>query len=328
MSKNRSETHALGGVPAARDGFSPPRKVPRSGTAAGAVLSVAQRTLCVMALFIIFLVVSCSSPKPVSTQAPLDLVSIFPAANAVPGWSISLKAETYNHDNLFNLVDGQAESFFAYGFEQVAVQRYQDSAENLLNVEIWQFVTPADAYGLFSTARAGTPAAIGNEADSDTGLRLAFWQDSCFVSLNALQPVPDETLRAFAQAISSKLPAGGQRPAIVDRLPQSGLVERSAIFFHEEMSIQMEVWLGGENLLGLSQATDGVVGRYQLGDANVRLMLVQYPSSSQAAKGLQALQGSDINDLVASDTRGNLLGAVFGNLDTAQAKTLLQEALK
>ena len=132
-------------------------------------------------------------------------------------------------------MDGQAESFFAYGFEQVAVQRYQDAQGSLLNVEIWQLATPADAYGLFSTARAGSPAAIGNEADSDPGRRLAFWQERCFVSLNALQPVPDETLQAFAQAISSKLPPGGERPAIVDRLPPSGLVERSAIFFHEEI---------------------------------------------------------------------------------------------
>jgi hypothetical protein len=270
----------------------------------------------------------CTSPKPISTQAPIDLASLFPAADAIPGWSISQKTETYNHDNLFNLVDGQAESFFAYGFEKVAVQRYKDALGNLLNVEIWQLATPADAYGLFSTARAGNPAAIGNEADSDPGRRLAFWQDRSFVSLNALQPIPDETLQAFAQAISNKLPAGGQRPAIVDWLPQSGLVERSAIFFHEEMSIQMEVWLGGGNILGLSQTTNGVVGRYQLGDGNVRLMLVEYPAASQAASGLKALQAGNLSNLAASDTRGNLLGAVFGKLDAAQAKSLLQEALK
>ncbi len=101
------------------------------------------------------------------------------------------------------------------------------SAGTLLNVEIWQLATPADAYGLFSAGRTGAPAVIGNEGDSDPGRRLAFWQDRYFVSLNAAQPVPDETLQAFAQAISGRLPAGGERPALVDRLPGSGLVERS-----------------------------------------------------------------------------------------------------
>jgi hypothetical protein len=271
---------------------------------------------------------ACTTPKPEPTQASPGLASLFPAGNAIPGWDISQQIETYNRDNLFNLVDGQAESFFAYGFEKVAVQRYKDGAGTLLNVEIWQLAAPADAYGLFSLGRTGTPAAIGNEGDSDPGRRLAFWQDRYFVSLNALQPVPDETLQAFARAIASKLPAGGVRPALVDRLPKPDLAGQAVIFFHEEMSIQMEVWLGGENILGLSQETNGVVGRYQMGNTTVRLVLVEYPSSGQATKGLKALQSGSVADLVASDTRGKLLGAVFGKVEASQARALLQEALK
>jgi hypothetical protein len=285
-------------------------------------------SLWVIALFLSLLMPGCTTPKPTATQIPIDLTGVFPAANAIPGWDISQEVETYNRDNLFNLVDGQAESFFAYGFEQVAVQRYQNSAGTLLNAEIWELATPADAYGLFSAGRTGTPVAIGDEGDSDPGRRLAFWQNRTFVSLDAAQPVPDETLQAFAQAIAGALPTGGERPVLVDRLPRSGLVDQSYIFFHEEMSIQMEVWLGGENILGLSQETNGVVGRYKLGNNPARLMLIEYPASSQAAKGLKALQGGSISDLVASEARDKLLGAVFGKVDTAQAQTLLQEALK
>ena len=142
-------------------------------------------------------------------------------------------------------------------------------------------------------------AAIGNEGDSDPGRRLAFWQNRYFVSLNAAQPVPDETLQAFAQAIVGRLPAGGARPALVDRLPSQDWSRQALIFFHEEMSIQMEVWLGGENMLGLSQETNGVVGRYELGQTTARLMLVEYPASGQAAKGLKALQNSTVTDVLA-----------------------------
>ena len=287
-----------------------------------------RRLLWGLALVLSLLVSGCMSPKPTPTSPALDPNGLFPAATIIPGWEISQKLTTYNRDNLFNLVDGQAESFFAYGFEQVAVQRYQDRAGILMNVEIWQLATSADAYGLFSAGRTGGPATMGNEADSDPGRRLAFWQDRCFVNLNAAQPVPDATLQAFAQAISGKLPSGGQRPALIDRLPGSGLVERSAIFFHEEMSVQMEVWLGGNNILGLSQATNGVLGRYQLGDLTVRLVLVEYPTPGQSAKGLKALQSGSLTDLVASGAHGALLAAVFGKVDLAQAQALLQEALK
>ena len=291
------------------------------------ILPVASRPFfCGVAVML--LLYGCTAPKPVTTQAPPNLADIFPAANALPGWQISQKVETYNHDDLFNLVDGQADSFFAYGFEQVGVQRYQDETGILMNVEIWQLATPADAYGLFSTSRSGSPAGIGNEGDLDPGRRLAFWQNRYFVSLEALKPVPDETLQAFARAIAGRLATGGERPAIVDRLPLSGLVGRSTIFFHEELSIQMEVWLGGENILGLSQETNGVLGRYQMEGGIVRLMLVEYPASSQAAKGLKALQTGSVADLVASNVQGNLLGAVFGKGNPAQVQALLQEALK
>ncbi len=283
----------------------------------------------VLAFFAIqILLFGCTTAKPAATPAPLDLASVFPAGNVIPGWEISQKVETYNHENLFNLVDGQADSFFAYGFEQVAVQRYQDSAGILMNVEIWQLATPADAYGLFTTGRSGSPVKIGNEGDSDPGRRLAFWQNHYFVNLGAVQPVPDETLQAFGRAIASSLPTGGKRPAIVDRLPQSGSCERTTIFFHEEMSIQMEVWLGGTNILGLSQKSNGAVCSYQLGDETVRFMLVEYPDSGQADMGLKALQSGSVAGLVAAEVHDKLLAAVFGKVSTAQAQALLQATLK
>jgi hypothetical protein len=286
------------------------------------------QTLWAVALFVSLLIASCTPLKTPANQAPLDLIRVFPAANTIPGWEVSQKGETYQHDNLFNLVDGQADSFFAYGFEQVAVQRYQNEAGVLLNVEIWQLATDADAYGLFSAGRSGSPVAIGNMGDADPGRRLAFWQNRYFVSLNASQPVPDETLQAFGRSIAAALPAGGTPPAIVDQLPKTGLVEPGPIFFHEELSIQMEVWLGGENLLGLSQETNGVVGQYKAGESTARLMLIEYPTSSQAADGLKALQSSSVTGLAASDANGSRLGAVFGKVELAQAQTLLQEALK
>jgi hypothetical protein len=57
-------------------------------------------------------------------------------------------------------------------------------------------------------------------------------------------------------------------------------------------------------------------------------MLIEYPTSSQAGRGLKALQGGSISDLAAADAQGSLLGAVIGKVDAAQARMLLQEALK
>ncbi len=260
---------------------------------------------------------------------PAALTDAFPDADAFPGWTPVGGVETFERENLYDLVDGQAESFFAYGFERVAVRNYESAEGAVLVVEVWQLATPADAYGLFTASIAGQPVAVGlaNDGDADPGRRLAFWQGRYYVRVRARQELDDASLRSLAEAISGALPSGGERPALVGRLPSQGLVERSVIFFHEEISIQDELWLGGGNLLGLGPETDGVLARYDAGDGVARLLLVQYPDAEGAAAGLGALEGGQIGGLVAASARDNLLGAVFGDLDSVTAGSLLAEAL-
>ncbi len=279
------------------------------------------------ALGLILILAACQSAQSPTPTAP-RLDTFLPADSSISGWDAPDAVLTYGKDNLFNLVDGQADAFFAYGFEQVAVRRYRNAAGARLNVEIWQLANPADAYGLFHSGMAGQPASIGVEGDSDPGRRLSFWQQRYFVSVTATEAIPDETLWTFAKEIAKRLPSGGEPPAIVKRLPAEGLVEGSALFFHEEISIQMEIWLGGENILGLSQNTNGMVARYAWGDQKARLLLIEYPNADNAAQGLKALRGSEIKDMAASEANSTLLAAVIGKVDADKAQTLLKEALQ
>jgi hypothetical protein len=255
-------------------------------------------------------------------------VNVFPGADAVPGWTPVDEVEVFDAENIYDLVDGQAEAFFAYGFEQVMVRGYENKDGAVLNVEVWQLASPSDAFGLFTAGISGIPTDVGNDGDADPGRRLAWWQDRYYVHVRARQEVSDGDLRGFAEAVAAALPEGGERPALMGRLPTDRLVERSALFFHEEISVQNEVWLGGENLLGLGPEVAGVLARYDVGGVAVRLLLVEYPSAELASSGLAALEGGQVGGLVAADVRDTLLGAVFGEADTAAVNTLLAEALR
>jgi hypothetical protein len=259
--------------------------------------------------------------------ATTDLNKVFPSAAAFPGWSVFEGPISYTHDHLFDLVDGQSEAFFAYGFEQVTVQRYQNAGGVRLEIQVWQVGTPADAYGLFTTSRAGTPAAVGNDGDTDPGQRIIFWQSHFYVQMFADQPIPEAELSGFARAVSAALPSGGERPALVKRLPAGGASAKGPIFFHKEISFQDEIWLGAENILKLSQATNGVLGRYDLGGAEARLLLIEYPTAAEAAAGLAALQAANVTDLAASAAQNQLLGAVVGKVDPAAASDLLKKGM-
>jgi hypothetical protein len=256
------------------------------------------------------------------------LTETFPAAGDVPGWTPEGDPQTFDEETLFDLVNGQAEAFFAYGFQRVATRRYIGAGEATLHVEVWQLATPADAYGLFSANVAGTPVeGIGAGGDADAGRRLAFWQDRYFVNVRALQTVAHADLESIAHSIGAALPAGGEPPALVDRLPPDGLMDRSPRFFHQEISIQDVVWLGGENVLGLGPETDGVLARYEQRGAIAWLMLVDYPEPAGATAARTALSGAGVDDLVAIKVDHARLGAVFGQIDAEAAGELLARAL-
>jgi hypothetical protein len=274
-------------------------------------------------LFIALLLAACGKEE---AAPPGD---VFPGSDAFPGWTAAGEMAVFDRENIYDLVNGQADAFFVYGFEQVAVRNYENAEGVMLGVEVWQLATVADAYGLFTVSTSGSPVAIGNanDGDADLGRRLAFWQDRYYVYVRARQEVPDADLRGFAEAVSAALPSGGEPPALVGRLPADGRAGRRAVFFHEEISIQDALWLGGENVLGLGPETDGVLARYQVGGGAAWLLLVQYPETRAASGGLIALEDGQFEGLVVADARDSLLGAVFGQVDEAAASELLQRAL-
>jgi len=303
-------------------------------------MNSALKILFFFSLVILFLATGCvptSTPPPPTpttipepTQAaqftPLD--GFFPAASAIPGWEAQDSLHTFTRDNLYDFVDGQSDSFFVYGFEQVSVQRYTNPQGQILNVELWQAANPADAFGIFQLNRSAQAAPFGNQGTTAPGRRITFWQNRYYVHLNAPQSLPPAELEAFAQAVTARLPTGGQPPAILQRFPKENLSGEGTRFFHEELSIQDDLYLGGENALGLSPSTDGVLAHYTLNGKNVRLLLVAYPSAEQAATGLKALKAAGLDGLLVSAAKNTLLGAVFGEVDPEAAQKLLDEAMQ
>jgi len=279
-------------------------------------------------LWIILLAASCGQKAtPPPTTDSVALRDVFPDTDIIPGWTRDGDTETYTSNTLYDLVNGQADAFYAYNFEQVAVQSYA-GADNVLRIEIWQLATPADAYGLFTRNRTGEPADVGNEGDTDPGRRLAFWQDRYYAQVRGRQSLADATLRAFAEAVVGALPSGGETPALMHKLPPDGLLPHRAIFFRQELSIQDEIWLGGENILGLTAETEGVLAHYTLNDVRALLLMVQYPNADAASAGLAALNAAQVDNMLVVDTNNALLAAIFGDVDSSTAADLLAAALK
>ncbi|MGD8623500.1 MAG: hypothetical protein PVF47_05745 [Anaerolineae bacterium] len=275
-----------------------------------------------LVLLLALLLAACGSRTP----APADLL---PGEDDLPAWTPAGETRVYDRESLYDLVDGQADFYFAYGFEQVAARHYANADGNILDVQVWQLAGPEDAYGLFTGSRGGTALALGDGGDADPGRRVIFWQDRYYVQIFARQAVPEGDLVEVGRWISGALPVapGAGRPALVSGLPGEGLVAESVLFFHEEISFQDTLWLGGQNLLGLGPETDGVLARYELGGTPAWLLLIRYPEAGAAGSARQALEGGSVEGLVAAGTRDDLLAAIWGQVEEGAARELLASAL-
>jgi hypothetical protein len=275
--------------------------------------------------------------RPTPTSAAMFLISVMiglaacstaPAVLtdfAVPGWSPLGDTRSFDEETLFDYANGGSEFFFQYGFEQMTVRRYGHASGAEMTAETWRLATSDDAYGLFSQSGVETPIRIENvpNAALDTGSLLCFWQDRYYVLLRATQTVPDDDLVAFARAISSTLPPGGSPPALVAMMPADPRPEGAIVFFREEMVIQDSLYLGGENVLGLSQQTRAVLARYPIGEETIKVILVEYPDAASATSASEALQAGGVDALRESRVTSTYLYAAFGNASRAEAEALL-----
>jgi hypothetical protein len=157
----------------------------------------------------------------------------------------------------------------------------------------------------------------------DSGSLLCFWQDRYYVLLRAMQTVPDDDLLAFAKSISSRLPPGGAPPALLALMPVDPKPEGPLVFFRQEMVIQDSLFLGGQNVLGLSPQTRAVLARYRVGEETVKVILVEYPDAAAAQSAGEALQTAGVKGLLASRVKSNYLSAAFGDAGEAEAEALL-----
>jgi hypothetical protein len=265
----------------------------------------------------------CGAPAD-KGPAPEDLL---PASGAVAGWERSGEMGVYVPDDLFDYMDGQAELFFVYGFERLAVQEYQRGDEGPIIVEVYQVASPADAYGLFSFYATGQPMDLGAGGSAEPGRLVSFWQGRFYARVFAYGEAEQESLSALARQVAVGMPEGGRLPELVTRLPQENLVPGSARFFHQKLSLDNLLWLGEENILNLSEQTDAALAVYAYGDAQGQLLVVEYADATTAEAAHAALEGSGLENLSATSQSARYLVAVFEAPDQAIAQELLQKAL-
>ncbi len=184
----------------------------------------------------------------------------------VPGWSQEGAARQYASDNLFEYMDGNAEAYLLYGFQQMQGVTCK-SGDNTIIIDVSEMNDADAAYGIFSAnrdpARPIEKIGMGGQIMSRRGV---FAKGSDYIEL-AANPDRDHTpaLRAFVTAMEQRITGQSTPP------------EALSWFVPDKLA---SVRLIPESVLGIRLLKRGYVAQYDQGKAF--LVLEQSPESAAA----------------------------------------------
>lgn len=211
---------------------------------------------------------------------PRDLL---PTPDGLKGWTLQGEPISYRGENLIDYINGGAELYFEYGFQEVWAQEYVHTSGATLTVEIYELDRSENAFGVYSFDTHGEHPPIGQEATYGFGL-LRFWKGRFFCRLLSLseQEGIREVLLTLGKRITEKIPEDGRRPEILAHLPATKATPESVRYFHKQIALSNVYYLSDENLLNLGTETEAIFFEYQLPPQPAKVLLVRYPQKADA----------------------------------------------
>ena len=198
--------------------------------------------------------------------APLAPAADVANCSLVAGWQQAGAMRHFNADNLYEYMDGNAESYLAYGFTQMQGVTCK-SGENTLVIDISEMVDADAAYGIFSGNRdPAHPLEKIGMGGQILPRRGTFAKGNYYVEISAT-PDPDYTpaITAFIAGMEKLLEGRSTPPDALAWFPPEKLVSARLI---------------PESVLGVRLLKRGYVAIYDQGKA--LLVLETSPQSAAA----------------------------------------------
>ncbi len=207
------------------------------------------------------------------------------------GWRQDGRAQFYKKDSLFGYIDGGAEIFFQYGFEELSVLRYSGDGgagrtdEKSAAIEFYRMSSPADAFGIFSVKRDGgevtSPRVDAVHWLTETQANLA--KGEFFVSIQAEGCRADE-VEVLAAEVASRIQAPREHPAQLSWLPAGGIISRTERYIRGGLAAAEESPLLAQEFWGFQHGTEAVSARYESSGTKLVVIHLQGAAAGLTAK--------------------------------------------
>ena len=215
-----------------------------------------------------------------------------PVCSAVPGWAPRGAARTYQAENLFEYMDGNAEGYLIYGFQSMrGVTCTRDGVAFVIDIS--DMGDADSAYGMFTANRDSRQPATALGAGGQIVPRRAIFAKGQYYVEIAANPEGDHTaaLRQWTAVLEALVPGSTSPPAALNWFP----VEK-----------RQSIRLVPESVLGIRALSRGYAAQYDYGKAFavieatpesaaavMKKLRARYADASDAKVGDEAFQAKD-----------------------------------
>jgi hypothetical protein len=283
------------------------------------------------------------------------LAAMLPLADVPPGWVVGKSGtkhlETFNADNLFEKIDGRAESFIQYDVRGMAYTYYHPAGDesNEVQVYIFEMASSLKALGKFGSEKPESvkPVQVGSEGYSAAGSTL-FYSGPYYTQIVSTKD--DAKFADFALELAKRI--------VAKQKPDAAVAGTQAISSPESLFAILPAGQGRaepkyipQDVFGYSFLSEVFMVDYKDGSATWQGFVRPYPTP-EAAKAIfekytatikqdgatiktPTVEGADQFAIVANVgltdaifRKGNIIAGANGGTDAAKAEAFARTFLK
>jgi len=287
--------------------------------------------ICLTLTLLLSLSISCSTREEPPQQAAgteagtRQIALLLPEDNAVPGWVRSDAPRFFGPGDLWEYINGAAESYLSYGFEEVVSAELTHAGMNAQAVvDIYRMEDSRNAFGIYTQElnpdsefrRIGVEGYLG-------GTALNFWAGKYYVKLTVFQESEDlkGEMTKLAEQVARKLGEPGAEPPETGYFPRENLVPHSIRFMPKDV-------------LGQSYLLNGFEARYKQGSEECKLILISLSGSDESKEALARYQqfistSGKMLKAIAAPADGGFTGSdsFYGNMAAVRTGSRIIVAL-
>lgn len=256
----------------------------------------------------------------------------------VDGWTPVEEDRLYDSETIFEYIDGAGEVYRAYSFKQLLARHFAKPGQPDIYADLFDMENSRNAFGVFTHDPSGDEVGIGQGSAYQGGL-LSFWKGRFFVSLFAETETGEsrKALLKMGKAVASAILEEGEKPSLVNRLPEENLDKRAVHYFFNHLILNSHYFVADENILLLDKQSEAVLGRYTAEGQTSVLLIVRYHEAKKAENAFKNFmtlympEGTAVGFVRGEDGRwtgaarkGRELRIVFDASSAEEAKGLLE----